>query len=256
MQLILFFFILIFDFNEPGGPSSACFTGSTQISLYDATAVNPAILSRIEHPSLALVHTKPFTISTLNYNRLVMNLNRPNFGFAVSSLGQTGYYEYCFSLATAFAVNNHFSYGLILKGNYVNIGEYGSDFLPSLNLGILYLNSNYRVAVVLEDVNNPKSRQGDLIPATLRIGGALTPTNNFSFSGDFLKSTTYERMLAGVNFVMVPMISLRAGVATNPYLLSAGFGVSFKTLSFDYAFRFHTQLKETHIISLAWALKS
>ncbi|MDH5185827.1 MAG: hypothetical protein OEZ20_09265 [candidate division WOR-3 bacterium] len=246
----------MFDFNEIGGPASANFVSSTTLSLYDGTATNPAILSQIGHSGFALVHTKPFAISNLSYHRLIMNLKRPFLGFALSSLGQPGYYEYIIALATSFALKNNFAYGLILKLNYLSIGNYGKDFLPSLNLGILYRQSNYRLAVVLEDLNNPKSRAGDLIPASVRLGCTVEPVADFRLSGDFLKSTNYERLLTGVDFSLLPMVSFRVGIATNPYHLAAGIGISLKTFSLDYACRYHTRLKETHILSLAVAFKS
>lgn len=249
--MIIFYLIAIFDFNEPGGPSSAYFANSTIISLYDATAINPASLPRIGNNGLALVYTKPFGLSTLTYNRLILNLNRPALGFSFSSLGQTGYYEHTFTLATGFALNKNFSYGIILKGYNVNIRDYGNDFFPSLNLGILFKQSTYRLALVFADMNNPKSKQGDLIPASLQIGGLLNSFNGFSLSCDFLKNTVSERFLGGIELNLLPIFSLRFGVATNPYLIAGGFGVSLKNLSIDYGYRYHPRLKETHVLSLS-----
>ena len=249
--MIIFFFLLIFDFNETGGPASAYLANSSSISSFDATAINPAILPRIEHHGLALVHTKPFGISSLTYSRLIINWIRPALGFSFSSFGQTGYQENILSLATAFAVNNNISYGIIFKGYYLKINDYGSDFFPSLNLGVLYTNNNYRLAAVFEDLNNPKNRIGDLIPLSLRIGGTLIPNNNLSFSIDFLKNINFERFFAGIEFDLLPIFSFRTGVATNPYLIAGGFGFFFKHLCFDYAYQYHPKLKETHVFSLA-----
>jgi hypothetical protein len=248
--LIIFYLIAIFEFNEPGGPSSADFANSSLISLYDATALNPAILPRIGNNGLALVYTKPFGISNLSYNRAIINLNRPALGFSFSSLGQTGYHEHTFTLAAGFALNKNFSYGIILKGYHVDISYYGNDFFPSLNLGILFMQNTYRLAIVVGDINNPKSKQGDLIPASLQIGGSLLPVKGFSLSCDFFKNVDYERFLTGVEFNLLPIFSLRFGIATNPYVIAGGFAISFKNFRFDYGYRYHPSLKETQILSL------
>ena len=113
------------------------------------------------------------------------------------------------------------------------------------------MQKTYRLALVLEDMNNPKSKQGDLIPASLQIGGSLIPVNGFSLSCDFLKNADYERFLGGVEFNLLPIFSLRFGVATSPYLIAGGFDISFKNLRFDYGYRYHPRLKETHVLSLS-----
>lgn len=248
--MIIFFFLLFFDFNEAGGPSSAYLANSSSITSFDATAFNPAVLPRIGFHSLALVHTNPYKISSLTYNRIVLNWNRPAFGFSFSSFGQTGYRENILSLASAFALNNNFSYGFIFKGYYLQINDYGSDFFPSLNLGVLYSQYNYRLAAVVEDLNNPKNRTGDLIPVSLRIGGTLIPNHSLSISIDLLKTVDFERCFAGIEFNLLPIFSLRTGIATNPYFIASGFGFLYKHLSFDYTYRFHPKLKETGVFSL------
>lgn len=248
--MIIFYLIAIFEFNESGGPSAAYFANSTIISSYDATATNPAALPRIGNNGLALVYTKPFGLSTLTYNRLILNIKRPALGFSFSSLGQTGYYEHTFTLAAGFSINDKLSYGIILKGYHINILGYGNDFFPSLNLGVLFRQNTYRLALVFEDMNNPKSKQNDLIPASLQIGGSWLPVNGFSLSCDFLKNPDYERFLGGVEFNLLPIFSLRFGLATNPYLIAGGFAISVKNLRFDYGYRYHPRLKETQVISL------
>jgi len=243
--------IAIFDFNEPGGPSTVLFNNTTTISLYDATAINPAALPRIGSNGIGVVYTKPFGIGRLSYNRFVLNLDRPAFGFSLSALGQTGYYEYTFTFAKGFVVDNNFSYGLLLKGYVVKIKDYGDDFIPGFNLGMLYKQNIYRLAVVLTDLNNPKTRAGDLIPMALRVGVTFAPVTNFSLSSNFLRSAESERFFGGVEFQLLPIFILRIGVATNPYLVAGGFGISLRNLSLDYSYRYHPSLKETHILSLS-----
>ncbi len=249
--MIIFFLLLIFEFNEPGGPSSAYLANSSSITSFDATALNPAVLPKIGHHGLALVHTKPYSISSLTYNRIVINWRRPALGFSFSSFGQTGYRENILSLASAFAINSNLSYGFILKGYYLKINDYGNDFFPSLNLSVLYCQYYYRLAAVIEDLNNPKSRSGDLIPVSLRIGGTLIPNQSLSFSIDILKTVGFERFFVGFEFNLLPIFSIRTGIATNPYLIAGGLGFFYKHFNLDYTYRYHPKLKETHILSLA-----
>jgi hypothetical protein len=246
----LFFFFAIFDFRETGGPSSVLLANTANPTIYEATAVNPAVLPKIGYNGIGLVYTKPFGITGLTYNRLTVSFTRPGLGFSLATLGQAGYHEYTFSLATAFLINEDFSYGLIVKGYYLNIGGYGDDFIPGLNLGVLWGKRDYWLGIVLEDLNNPKTRQGDLIPLTVRIGGSLSLVSNFSVKADWLRNTNWESFRGGLEFNILPIFSLRTGFSTSPYQLALGLGILFKNLSFDYACRYHPRLNETHIFSL------
>lgn len=249
--MLLFFFLTIFDFKEPGGPGTGIFANTANQTIYEGTAINPAVLPRIGTTGIGLVYTQPFGITGLTYNRLVLSFARPAIGFAFANLAQVGYYEYTFSIAKAFLINEYFSYGLILKGYYLNINDYGNDFIPGINLGVLLGKRNYWLAIVFEDLNNPRSRQGDVIPLTLRIGGSFYPVPNLSVKMDWLRNANWEGIRAGLELNLLPIFSLRTGFGTNPYQLALGFGISFKNLSFDYGCRYHPRLKETHILSLA-----
>lgn len=249
--MVLFFLIALFDFREAGGSATVIFAQTTNFSFYEATATNPAVLTKITNNEVGLVHTKPFGVSSLVYNRGIVGLGKLSFGFSFSNLGQKGYNEYIFTLAKGFTINQELSYGLILKAYFLNIAGYGNDFMPGLNLGFLFAPKNYRLAMVLEDFNNPKSRNGDLIPATLRIGGAWLPVLNFKWNGDWLRNTQSERFQTGIEFDLLSIFSLRAGVTINPYQLAIGFGISYQYFGLDYAYRYHPRLKETQIISFA-----
>ncbi|MEO0093711.1 MAG: hypothetical protein ABIK67_05600 [candidate division WOR-3 bacterium] len=249
--MLILFLWTIFEFYEPGGPGSSYFASTTNNSFYSATAINPAMLSRIDKSGIGLVICQPYGISNLTYSRLAGNLNRPSLGLSLATLGQTGYHEYTFTFALSFPIDKYFSYGLILKGYYLNIENYGDDLFFGLNLGLLYQQRTYRVGIVIEDLNKPRSYQGDLIITTLRIGATFLPTDNLTFSSDFLKNGDSEQLMGGVEFMLLPIFSLRIGLRTNPYQLALGFGIIAKHLNLDYTYRYHPSLKETHIISLA-----
>jgi hypothetical protein len=50
---------------------------------------------------------------------------------------------------------------------------------------------------------------------------------------------------AGVEYHIVPVLYLRAGLSTQPGMNSAGFGIQLKPIRIDFSFGFHPQLGMT-----------
>jgi hypothetical protein len=153
--LIIFLLCLLeaFNYQEIGGSNSALQISLTENSSYCATAVNPALLPYLTKNSFGVVYSRPFNISQIQYNRVCANYR--NFGFNIARLGQTGYQEYTISTSVGFNLNNNITYGLILKGLYLDLSQYGQSFIPALNFGLVYKINKFIFGSVIENINNP-----------------------------------------------------------------------------------------------------
>jgi hypothetical protein len=56
----------------------------------------------------------------------------------------------------------------------------------------------------------------------------------------------------GVEYFVVDELALRFGVASEPNIFTAGLGLNIYGINFDYAFKSHPVLDNTHYFTLAY----
>lgn len=248
--IFLLYLINIFEYQEAGGINSASLLTSVGVSSYNATLVNPAMLTQIEKNSVGLVYAEPFQLDLIQYNRIFLNYH--NFGMGISRLGQSGYQEYNLSLSAGFNVNNNLSYGFMLKGLYLDLFEYGQSFIPALNIGASYKIDRLEFGSVIENINNPSSRIGMDIPWAVLAGVIFQPVKEFLIGFDLHRTARDQDISIGTELKPLPVLAVRLGTKINPFTMSGGLGVTLKNVSLDYTVKFHSQLKETSVISFSF----
>lgn len=216
--------------------------------------LNPAMLPLSNGLTLSLLHTNLYSIGELNYNRVSFISKRVSL--TSSLLGSDLYREWLLSLSFGFSgFNKYVSYGITIKGMGVSIKDYGSNFTPGIDIGVLYHTQRYTLGAILSNLNRPSVSKGDFIPIKLSLGTWFHILKDLRFGLDIVKEEGYkERVLAGIELVLLPLLSTQLGLSTNPFLLSFGSGTSFKRFKISYALRFHSQLRETHLLSLSISL--
>ncbi|MCX7785520.1 MAG: hypothetical protein N2201_04745 [candidate division WOR-3 bacterium] len=249
-MLILFYLLTIFEYQEIGGSSSALQISSTIQSTYNATAINPSLLSRLNKNGIGLVYCRPFEIRELQYNRL--SLNYKNFGLGITRLGFISYQEYTLSFSAGFDFSSHLAYGIMVKGLYLDLSDYGQTIMPALNLGISYFVDKINFSAVLENFNYPQNSLGEKLPWQVLAGILFEPVSDFRFGGDLIKSPETQYLAIGTEFKLLPELTFCLGTKTNPLILSTGLSIIFKNIHFDYSFQYHTKLKQTSIFSLGY----
>jgi len=250
MLMLILYLLSIFEYQEPGGGSSALLLSSIGNSSYIATAVNPALLTQLDKNGFGVVYSCPYNISLIQYSRITANYK--NFGLGFSRLGQTGYAEYNLSLSAGMNFNNSLSYGLILKGLYLDLGDYGQSFIPALNIGFTYKVDKFSVGSVLENLNNPQNSAGENIPLAILAGAIYEPVSDFLLGFEITKSAQDQNLAFGAELKPIPNFAVRIGTKTNPFIISGGLGIVLKNISFDYAIKFHSQLEQTSVFSLGY----
>jgi hypothetical protein len=69
---------------------------------------------------------------------------------------------------------------------------------------------------------------------------------------DLTKTTQDENIAFGAELKPLPILAVRLGTLINPLVISGGVGLNFKNIYFDYTLKYHTQLKETSVLSLGY----
>ncbi len=133
----------------------------------------------------------------------------------------------------------------------------GSDATVGFDLGLqITLHRRTKLAVHTVNMNGPRIGVDNEELAQRVVGGiSYEPydgvTTTFEVDNELGEDVVYK---GGVETWVVPQFALRAGVATNPNRLTAGFGYSLKGFSLDYGFSTGGgTLDSTHQFGLVYA---
>ncbi len=285
-QVILFIFLLtifsqdvkagVFDSRYPSakatGMGNAVVAVNTDVW---APYYNPAGLANLHNIQAASAVQRLFNQPFLQNAFFGASLPLPgkygtiavNFEFfGVKYNGSTLSRENTFTFSHGFYLMNDIhsslSFGYNVRYYYWDLGEsienrkLGSAGTLGLDVGLqgtLY----HRIygGVFAYNVNAPtmgKYTKHDL-PQRIVIGVAYRPISGVVTSVSLDKTVGFDtQALSGIEFRPVSWLALRVGAGTTPNRVSAGIGLMFKGIVFDYSFQNHPVLPETHKIGLMY----
>ncbi len=188
------------------------------------------------------------------------------YGESAQKVDVTGYfnlYENSFFLSYGNSIKN-INFGFSLK--YIDINMLQSAYGFGLDIGMLYKFENFikdfRIGLKIEDIfTTPVKWSGghiDYIPQELKLGISKYWFNRRLLSSiDFyyiLRKNHTVKFKAGIEFAVVPKyLIIRSGY--NDGLLSFGAGLGMDFVFVDYAYILHSDLGNTHRISLSVKLQ-
>ncbi len=224
---------------------------------------NQAGLAYIEKLSAGIFNQTPFLLNELSTRGAAVALPVENSGVFALSLSYYGYNLYNekkAGLAYARKFGDKISAAVQLDYLGTSISEgYGSrsnftfeagvraELLPNFFLGAHIFNP---IRAKLADYNDER------IPAVLKAGFAYQPSDKILLSIESEKNLDEKNIFkAGIDYHIVKILYLRAGIATNPVLTSFGIGLEFESFRFDMAASYHQQLGYTPNVSLTYQLK-
>jgi hypothetical protein len=252
-----------------------------------ASYYNPAGLAAVNNYQVASSYNLPFGYTFFRNYFLSATAKLPeNYGsvgvsfqdFGVNYLGNEMSTEYTVGISHGFYlmkdIHSSLSFGYNLKlyhwnlaqsvgswdasiGEYLNDGlDLGSTSTLGMDVGAqASLYGRTFVGVYLVNINSPsvgKNTKHDL-PQRIVIGAAYKPQNGVTTSLAFNKAVGYETQVeGGFELQIIEYLTLRLGVGTNPNRFSAGLGIIFEGIQFDYALRTHPVLSETHLFGLSY----
>ena len=167
------------------------------------------------------------------------------------------YAEQEFVISHAFQFFRKISFGYNLKFLSLSIDTLGSKSAFSLDIGCLAKYSDrlrfgffFRnmIAPVIAGSSDNVSRGGE-------IGLSYTPVAGLLFSFSAAKNTGYCLFFkAGQELRLWNILCLRTGFNTDTARFSAGLGLAWRYLRFDYAFAFQNSLRDQSVFSLSFDL--
>jgi hypothetical protein len=225
--------------------------------LYHANT-NPAILAQLSSNSVALIYSSIYNL--IPYTKIVSNFQC--WGLGLAYLGKDNYHEYVVSIARGFELNQYLSYGIMLRGYFLNCSPNLRLFMPGLDGGIsalLYRDSQedlkiIKISAVMENINSPILKKEELDqPFKFTMGILFQLNQSLKIGAEIKKFEAEAQFLAGTEFkISSPAVLLRLGFQSYPLLIASGLGINISNLSLDYGIRYHWALKTTNTISLSF----
>ena len=241
-----------------------------------AAYYNPAGLSHIDNYQTGISYQKPFNYSFLTsiFASAIMPISAEygSVGVAVESFGvkykgNTMNQEYVATLSHGFFLLNDIhtslSIGYNLKYYHMDLGEsiggldLGSGGTLGLDFGIqASIYKRTYLGMYIYNLNSPKlgvDTAHDL-PRRVVIGAAYRPYSGLTTSISMNKSLGFDTQIeGGFEFELLEMLDIRFGASTNPNRFTAGLGIEFESIQFDYGFRSHPILTETHTFGFMYS---
>jgi len=247
---------------------------------------NPAGLADLKNYEVASSYNIPFGYSFFRNYFITGAIELPSdFGaasisfqdFGVSYMGNELSTEYTATISHGFYlmqdIHSSLSVGYNLKFLHwqlsKSVGTWDDNLLDYKNDGIdpgsgstygidvgaqASLYGRTFVGVYLLNINAPTIgafTKHDL-PQRIVIGAAYKPQSDVTTSVAFNKAVGFDTQIeGGFEFNIIEYLALRFGVGTNPNRFSAGIGINYEGIQFDYGFRTHPVLAETHLFGLS-----
>jgi len=231
------------------GPRSLAM-GSAGTALQDVWSLqhNPAGISQIQRPIIALAYQRHFSDQDLSTQKavLVMPFNKNVLGLSFHRYGFNEYLEQTTSIAYAKNFSGKLALSIAIKHHQLSVANYGSDQIFSVDAGMQYrVNDKLWIASHLS--NPAKASLNDLAGSNLPV--ALSFGFSYAFSDKVLVITDVQKILnsgidtkIGIEYNLVQWFALRGGLSANSFKQYAGFGINIQRFNLDVAVSSHLPL--------------
>ncbi len=221
---------------------------------------NPSGITELKSTTVGINYAQFLIDSEISRQAIavVIPTDRNYYGASLQRYGISAYNEIKIGFVMAKKFGNKLA--IALKGNYhqLKISNYGATTGFSIDVGSSY-RFNEEIVFGLA-LNNPFLQAyntqviASKIPTIIQIG------LSYQTSDKLLIATTIKKELRnkvdvslGLEYNMLRLLSLRAGLTAKPFKQYAGFGLRHKKLMLDLAATNDTQLGFTPQIGLAYA---
>ncbi len=237
------------------GDASVSFTGIS------SAFANQAGLSFMEGVGFMVSAERRFLVSEINSisAAVAVPVNKAGtFGLTINYFGFSGYNERRIGLAYSRKLMDKLAIGAQFDYLGFNIPEYGTKNLFTFELGMqaqlieqVYVGAHIFSPVrqeIIEDEN---------VPTVVRFGISYLPSKKVLISAELEKDIEFPMLFkAGIEYYIIDILALRAGVSSDPILNSFGLGLRLKNgLNLDVASSYHYELGFTPSISISYEVK-
>lgn len=244
--------LFAYDIIHPIGGRAAAMGGSSVASqgLW-AMQNNPAGMANLEKISLGLYYENRWMLSETAYKcgAFALPTKFGNLGLSFNQFGGSKYNENKFGLAYAKAFGRYLQIGLQLDYLMLKVGnDYGKFSAVTFELGIQsQVTDRLTVGTYIFNPVNFSFEQTlnhEKLPIVMRFGLAYKFTKDFIGQCEIEKNTEHEgiSLRGGLEYEAVRNLYIRAGVQTNPGILSFGLGYTISFAQVNVAAQLHNQL--------------
>jgi hypothetical protein len=201
---------------------------------------NPAGITAIRSPTLSLNYMKYLTVADLSRQAIALTLpiGYAALGFYLDRYGITQYNEINTGAAFAKKFGDKFSLALRINYHQIKISNYGATTGFSVDVGAIY-RMNEQLTIGLY-INNPTLQKYTSRFIQTTIPTAIYTGISYHISDKVLLATTISKYIGlsfdtgfGIDYKLIQLLSLRAGLTIKPFKQYAGFGLSYNKLIID-----------------------
>ena len=270
-KLLLLFFLFItisaasaYDIIHPLGGRAAAMGGSSVASqgLW-ALQNNPAGMANLERISLGLYYENRWMLPETAYKSGAFALPTKFgcLGLSFTQFGSSKYNENKIGLAYAKDFGRYLQIGLQLDYLLLKVGnDYGTFNAVTFELGIQsHVTDKLTLGTYIFNPINFSFKQTlnhEKIPIVFRFGLAYQFTKDFAGQCEIEKNTERDgvSLRGGLEYEAFKHFYIRAGVQTNPGILSFGLGYSISFARIDVAGQLHNELGSTIQVGLVFSI--
>lgn len=262
--IVLSFNLFAHDFINPIGGRAAAMGGCSVASrgLW-AMQNNPAGMAYLDKFSLGLYYENRWFLPETAYKSaaLAVPVKFGCLGLSFNQFGSSKYSENKFGLAYAKDFGPYLQIGLQLDYLLINNGEnYGKQSAVTFELGLQsQVTEKLRLGTYIFNPVSFKLKQTlnqEKLPIVFRFGLAYQFTKDFVGQCEIEKNTEREgvSLRGGLEYEAFKNFYLRAGLQTNPGLLTFGLGYEIRFVRIDVAAQLHQVLGASIQIGMIFSI--
>ena len=256
--------IFAYDIIHPIGGRAAAMGGSSVASqgLW-AMQNNPAGMANLDKISLGLYYESRWMLPETAYKcgAFALPTQFGTLGLSFNQFGSSKYNENKFGLAYAKDFGRYLQIGLQLDYLLLKIGnDYGKFNAVTFELGIQsHVTDKLTLGTYIFNPVNFSFEQTlnhEKLPIVFRFGMAYQFTKDFVGQCEIEKNTDLEgvSLRAGLEYEAVKNLYIRAGVQTNPGILSFGVGYGIRFAQINVAAQLHNELGASVQIGMIFSI--
>jgi len=230
---------------------------TTQACGLDAVRFNPALLSHLQASHLGAGY-EHFMSGLEGLHNIHVGFARPfligGIGVHLSEFGFSEQKEQAITCSYGIKLSKDFSLGVGNDVYLINNARTGTSF--SYGINVAFLASVYKkwwLGVYGHNLNKPRFSDSDygVLPYELRAGLGYHPFSDILSMAEISLIDDDMRIHLASEFNVLKIVQLRAGVKTNPTVVSGGLGIRITLITTDYAIEYVPELPLTHSITIS-----
>ena len=243
------------------GAKAAVFGGFGSAGNAEASVLltNPAGMAGVNTFSATIAAGQPFFLEALNTAALAAVLPFQNHyvGFSAYSRGNNLFRQTQVSAAYAISLfENKFRGGVKLGGYNTNIPEYGTQTCWIIDAGLqTTISKSIDIGVRVTNLNQAqlKINREEPLPTVLAAGVLWKIGKTFAAGAEVVQNSTWPTDLRfGLEYKPHPILAIRIGTRTEPFVYIAGIGINWKSYQLDVAMEHHLMLGFTPQLSFSY----